>query len=460
MMLTATPISELVQKQREFFSTGKTQAIEFRQQKLQQLKQSLIDDESSIIEALKKDLGRANFETYLSEIRASKQEINYALKYLKKWTKTTKVSTPIEQFPANALICPQPRGVVLIISPWNYPLSLAMIPLIGAIAAGNCGIIKPSEMSPATSHIINEIIKKTFDSTYIAVIEGGSEISQQLLAQKFDYIFFTGSHSVGKIVMEAAAKQLMPVTLELGGKSPCIVDTKINLKETAKRIVWGKFINAGQTCVAPDYLLVNSQIKSELLPAIGQVITEFYGENPANSPDYARIISEKHFDRLSSFLREGKLVFGGQISREDLYISPTIIEQVSVDQSLMQEEIFGPILPVLEYQSLEEAIAFINQRPHPLALYLFSNDKEQQQQVIENTISGGICINDTVMHLGVLGLPFGGIGNSGIGNYHGKASFDTFSHYKSILKRSFWLETNLRFPPYQGKLKWLKFLLG
>lgn len=459
-MLIKTLVAELIQKQKAFFLTGKTQSIDFRQQQLKQLKQSLIDYEKDIINALDKDLKKAEFETYLSEIRATQEEINYALKNLKKWTKIQKVSTPIEQFPAKALIRPQPRGVVLIISPWNYPLSLAIIPLISAIAAGNCAIIKPSEMTPATSQIIVKIIEKTFDPDYVKAIEGGIKTSQELLAEKFDYIFFTGSPSIGKIVMEAAAKKLIPVTLELGGKSPCIVETEINLKETAKRIVWGKFLNAGQTCVAPDYLLVNRQIKSELLTAIGHAITEFYGDNPAQSPDYPRIINEKQFNRLCSLLNEGKIIFGGEINQEDYYIAPTVVDQVCLNSTLMQDEIFGPILPILDYDNLNGAIAFINERPHPLALYLFSNNKKHQEEIIKNTVSGGICINDTIMHLGIPALPFGGVGNSGMGNYHGKAGFDTFSHYKSILKRSFWFEPNLRFPPYRGKLKWLKFLFG
>ncbi|MGK7882870.1 MAG: aldehyde dehydrogenase family protein, partial [Crocosphaera sp.] len=369
-------------------------------------------------------------------------------------------STAIEQFPARAFIQSQPKGVVLIISPWNYPISLAIMPLIGAISAGNCAIIKPSELSPNTSNILEKIINNNFDNRYLKVIQGGKETSEKLLKEKWDHIFFTGSPSVGKIVMQAAAKKLTPVTLELGGKSPCIVDKNINIQETAKRIVWGKFLNAGQSCIAPDYLLVNRSIKSQLLEAITQRIKEFYGEDPSKSTDYGRIINQYHFKRLSSLLTSGNIIIGGKIRPEENYISPTIIDNISPEFPIMEDEIFGPILPILDYNELEEAINFINKRPKPLAIYLFSNDKNQEEIVIRNTRSGGVGINDTLMQYAVLTLPFGGIGKSGIGSYHGKASFETFSHYKSVLKRSFWLETNLRFPPYKGKLKWLKFILG
>ncbi|MDJ0509114.1 MAG: aldehyde dehydrogenase [Crocosphaera sp.] len=459
-MLKNETITMIVKEQYQYFLSGRTQSIIFRKQQLKKLKQLMIDYENEISEALYKDLGKSQFESYLAEIRIIKEEINYALKHLKKWLKSRSVSTPIEQFPATAFIQPQPKGVVLIISPWNYPFSLAVLPLIGAIAAGNCAIVKPSEISIHTSKLLEKIINNNFDSAYIKIVEGGKEISQKLLQEKFDHIFFTGSPSVGKIVMEAATKNLTPVTLELGGKSPCIVDKNINLKETAKRIIWGKFINAGQSCIAPDYLLVNQRIKSTLLEALCQAIQEFFGEEPSKSPDYGRIINEHHFKRLSALLQSGKIIIGGQFIPEMRYISPTIMDEVSANFPIMQEEIFGPILPIIDYKEIEEAITFINQRPKPLAIYLFSNDKKQQKIVIEKTISGAVCLNDTVMQYGVPQLPFGGIGNSGIGSYHGKASFDIFSHYKSVLNRSFWLETNLRFPPYKGKLKWFKRLLG
>ncbi len=363
-------------------------------------------------------------------------------------------------FPYSGRIQPEPLGVVLIISPWNYPFHLLISPLVGAIAAGNCAVLKPSEFAPYTSGLIANLIEKTFEPAYIAVVEGGVETSQTLLAEKFDYIFFTGGNAVGKIVMAAAAKHLTPVTLELGGKSPCLVDTEIDVEKTARRICWGKFINAGQTCIAPDYLLVNKKIKNSLLDSIKKCLLEFYGEHPANSPDYARIIHQNHFDRLVKFLQDGEILIGGETNRDELYISPTVIDKVSWEAPIMQEEIFGPILPVIEYTDIAEAIAKINSRPKPLALYLFSDNKDLQQQVLQSTSSGGVCLNDTLIQSGVPSLPFGGVGDSGIGSYHGKASFDTFSHYKSVVQNSFWLDLKWRYPPYEGKLSFLKRLIG
>jgi acyl-CoA reductase-like NAD-dependent aldehyde dehydrogenase len=349
---------------------------------------------------------------------------------------------------------------VLIISPWNYPFQLMISPLVGAIAAGNCAIIKPSELAANTSRIVTQITEKTFDPAYITSIEGGVETSQELLAEKFDHIFFTGGTKIGQIVMEAAAKHLTPVTLELGGKSPCIVDSNVHIEHAAKRIAWGKFINAGQTCIAPDYLLVDRTIKNDLLTSIKQCIQEFYGDDPAKSPDYGRIINQRHFERLASFLSEGQPYIGGQTNPEERYIAPTVIDGVDWDAPVMEEEIFGPILPVLEYSDLSEAIAKINERPKPLALYVFSKDQQKQERVLRETSSGGVCINDTVMQVGVSELPFGGVGSSGIGSYHGKASFDTFSHQKSVLKRSFLLDLDWRYAPYQGKLKLIKRIIG
>ncbi|WP_445636097.1 Aldehyde dehydrogenase [Nostoc sp. DSM 114161] len=452
-------ISEIIQHQREFFQTGKTKDINFRIEQLQKLKQAIIEHEQEIIEALQADLHKPVVETYLTEIAVIK-EIDYAIKHIKTWTKPKKAPVSLEFFSYSARIYPEPVGVVLIISPWNYPFQLAISPLVGAIAAGNCAIIKPSEIASHTSSIVAKIITKYFHQDYIAVVEGGVEASQKLLAEKFDRIFFTGGTAVGKIVMEAAAKHLTPVTLELGGKSPCIVDTDINVEYTARRITWGKFINAGQTCIAPDYLLVDKNIKKYLIDSLEKSLKEFYGDNPANSPDYARIISQKHFDRLSKFLEDGKVIVGGETKSSERYIAPTIIENVSLEDSVMQEEIFGPILPIIEYSDIAEAIALINSRPKPLALYLFSQNKSLQKRVLQETSSGGVCINDTIMHVGVTSLPFGGVGDSGIGNYHGKASFDTFSHHKSVLQNSFWLDLKWRYAPYQNKLPLIKKLLG
>ncbi|MEQ8753788.1 MAG: aldehyde dehydrogenase [Coleofasciculus sp. G1-WW12-02] len=457
-MLTQVPVTDIIRKQRDFFATLQTKDVKWRMEQLKRLKQAVVDDQEAIINAVKADLGRPEFEAYF-EIAAI-TEINYAIKHLKSWVKPKKVAVGLEQFPASAKIYPEPLGVVLIISPWNYPFQLLISPLVGAIAAGNCAILKPSEISTHTSAAIANLIHKTFDPAYIALVEGDADTSKALLAEKFDHIFFTGGTAIGKIVMEAAAKHLTPVTLELGGKSPCIVDADTDLKDTAKRITWGKYLNAGQTCIAPDYLLVDRRIKSDLLTEVQKCVTDFYGQETEKSPDYARIISHRHFDRLVSMLKDGEIVIGGQTRPEDKYIAPTVIDGVSWDSPIMEEEIFGPILPVLEYSNFNDAIAQINARPKPLALYLFSKDKHKQQQVLQQTSSGGVCLNDTVMQFGVTTLPFGGVGDSGMGNYHGKASFDTFSHFKSVLKKGFWFDLNWRYPPYNSKLSLFKRIIG
>jgi acyl-CoA reductase-like NAD-dependent aldehyde dehydrogenase len=457
-MLTQAPVKDIIRKQREFFATSQTKDVEWRIEQLKRLKQAIVADQEAIVNAVKADLGRPDFEAYFEVAAIS--EINYAIKHLKSWVKPKRVSSGIEHFPASAKIYPEPVGVVLIIAPWNYPFQLMISPLAGAIAAGNCAVLKPSEIAANTSKVIADLIQKTFDPAYIAVVEGGVETSQQLLEEKFDHIFFTGGTAIGKIVMQAAAKHLTPVTLELGGKSPCIVDSDVDLKYTARRITWGKYLNAGQTCIAPDYLLVHSPIKSQLLTEIKKCASEFYGDDPAQSPDYARLISRRHFERLEPLLNDGEIVIGGQTKPEEKYIAPTVLDQVTWESPIMQEEIFGPILPVLEYTDLKDAIAQINARPKPLALYLFSKDKHKQQQVLQETSSGGVCINDTVMQVGLSTLPFGGVGDSGIGSYHGKASFDAFSHYKSVLKKGFRFDPDWRYPPYKDKLSLLKRIIG
>ena len=455
MLITEnSAIKETLSDQRQYFATGATKNLDFRIEQLKKLKAAIKEREPEIIQALNQDLGKPELEAYIE--LAVLQDINEAIKNLKSWAKPKKVKTPLTQFPASAYIQSEPLGVVLIISPWNYPFSLMIAPLIGAIAAGNCAIVKPSEVSGQTSKILCQIINQTFAPEYISSIPGGVEVSQALLAEKFDHIFFTGGTKIGKIVMEAAGKNLTPVTLELGGKSPCIVDTDIDLKTAARRITWGKFLNAGQTCIAPDYLLVNKAIKDSLIAEIKNCLQEFYGDDPAISPDLARIVNQKQFERLSSLLAEGKILVGGQTNSEELYIAPTLISDVTLDSEVMAEEIFGPILPILEYEKLEDAIAIINQYPKPLALYLFSTDKQKQTQVLENTSSGGVCLNDTIMQVGVNSLPFGGVGESGIGAYHGKYSFDTFSHAKSVLKKSFRFDLDWRYPPYRDKLDLFK----
>ena len=447
--LIATPIPVLVQQQREFFSTEQTQEIAFRLGQLAKLKQAIIDRQEAILQASKADLGRPAFEAYF-EI-ATLSEINLAIKNLKTWAKPRRVKSPIDQFPASAWIQPDPLGVVLIIGPWNYPFQLIMSPLVGAIAAGNCALLKPSEHAPHTSRLVAKLIADTFDPSYVAVVEGDASVSQQLLAEKFDHIFFTGGTEIGRIVMAAAAQHLTSVTLELGGKSPCIVDSDIHLDRAAKRIVWGKLINTGQTCIAPDYLLVHRQIKTDLITRIKHYIQEFYGENPAQSPDYGRIIHDRHFERLITFLDRGEIILGGEYNLDERYLAPTLIDGVTWDDPVMREEIFGPILPILTYDELEAAISQVNARPKPLALYFFSRDRQKQERILQATSSGGVCLNDTVMQVGVNTLPFGGVGESGIGSYHGKASFDTFSHFKSVLKRKFWLDLGWRYAPYTAQ---------
>jgi acyl-CoA reductase-like NAD-dependent aldehyde dehydrogenase len=458
-MLVQLEISEIIRQQRLFFATGKTKDVSFRLEQLKVLRKTVLDNQAAILQALKADLNKPTFEAYATEIGVLK-EIDYTIKHLKSWTKPKKVASTPEQFPSEAVIYPEPLGVVLIIAPWNYPFQLTLSPLVGAIAAGNCAILKPSELAPHTSRAIADIFQKNFDKSYIAVVEGGVETSQELLKEKFDHIFFTGGTAVGKIIMEAAAKHLTPVTLELGGKSPCIVDADINLEHTARRIAWGKFINSGQTCIAPDYLLVDKTIKKDLIENIKNCLKEFYGDRPENNPDYGRIINQKQLARLTAFLNNGEIIVGGKINPETLYIAPTLIDNVSLDAPIMQEEIFGPILPIVEYNNLSEAIGIVNSQPKPLALYLFSKNKDYQEKILRETSSGGVCINDTVMQVGIPDLPFGGVGFSGIGSYHGKASFDTFSHQKSVLKKSFLFDPKWRYAPYKGKLDLLKKIIG
>lgn len=459
-MLTQSVTAKTVSNQRLFFNKHQTKKISFRIEQLKLLKQAILDNEAAITKALKADLNKSELESYVTEIGICLEEIKYALKHIRSWVKPKKVRTPLPYLPASSKVYSEPLGVVLVIGAWNYPLQLIISPLIGAIAAGNCVIIKPSEIAVNTSTLLAEIIPKYFDSSFISVVEGGKEVTGQLLEEKFDHIFFTGSTQVGKIIMSAAAKQLTPVTLELGGKSPCIVDADTYLEYTARRIVWGKFLNAGQTCVAPDYLLVDRKIKKDLLEHLKQIIQEFYGTTPETSPDYARIINQHHFQRLCELLKTGEIVVGGDTNPSNYYIAPTVIDAVSPEEGVMQEEIFGPILPVIEYTNLSEAIAFVNAKPKPLALYFFSNNKQHQNQVLQETASGGACINDTIVQMAFPGLPFGGVGDSGIGRYHGKTSFETFSHQRSVLHKSFWLDVKLRYAPYKGKLKFLKWLIG
>ena len=452
-------VQRVLNRQREFFNTGQTKQLSFRLQKLKALRQAVVDWQPKILDALYADLRKCEFEAYATEIGVIR-EIDHAIKHMKRWAKPTRVSPSLSMFPATGKIVPEPLGVVLIISPWNYPFQLMISPLVGAIAAGNCAILKPSEIAPQTSRVVAELVQATFDPSYITVIEGGVETSQALLAEPYDHLFFTGGAAIGRIVMESAAKHLTPVTLELGGKSPCIVDSDIHLEHAARRILWGKFLNAGQTCIAPDYLMVHEPLKPALTAALVTTLKEFYGNDPAESPDYPRMVSDRHFQRVSRLLESGNVIIGGETDASDRYIAPTLIDEVSPEDSVMQEEIFGPILPILTYETLDEAIAFVNARPKPLALYIFSRNDAVQQRVIDSTSSGTVCVNDTVMQVGVSDLPFGGVGQSGMGSYHGKAGFDTFSHHKSVLNNPFWLDLNWRYAPYAGKLDLLKKVIG
>ena len=459
-MLTASTssldIKEIIAKQRAFFGTGQTKSIEFRRAQLQKLTQLIKEHEQKILDAVYADLRKPAIEAFGSEILVTLSEIKFVLKHLKDWMKPQKVATPINLFPSSSYIYAEPLGVVLIVAPWNYPFALTIQPLIGAIAAGNCAILKPSEHTPHTSKAIADMINANFDPNFITAIEGGIDINQALLAEKFDHIFFTGGTAIGKIVMEAAAKHLTPVTLELGGKSPCIVDDDCNLETTAKRIIWGKFYNAGQTCVAPDYLLVQKSIKPALIEKLLECVKTFFGEDPQQSADFGRIVNHRQFDRLVNLLDDGKILIGGHSDRGDRFIAPTIIDQVSPNSKIMADEIFGPILPILEYDQISEAIAFVNAQPKPLALYLFSSNKSNQERILQEISFGGGCFNDTIMHLGNPELPFGGVGNSGMGCYHGKSTFDTFTHRKSVLKNSFRFDLKWRYPPYTMTLETLK----
>ena len=456
---TAPPISaSTLQAQRDFFASGQTRSVAFRIEQIEKLKQAILQRQDAIVEAAKADLGRPEFEGYF-EVGVL-AELSYVLKHLKSWAKPQKVNVPLAQMPGSAWVQSEPLGCVLIIGPWNYPFQLVISPLIGAIAAGNCAIIKPSEIAPATSRVVAELIRDIYPPEFVTVQEGGVEVAQALLAEKFDHIFFTGGTRVGQIVMEAAAKQLTPVTLELGGKSPCIVDKNSDLKVAAKRIVWGKYLNAGQTCVAPDYLVVHEDVKPAFLVILQDIIRDRYGDNPIQSPDFSRLVSDDQFDRVAALMEGEDILIGGQTNREERFIAPTVLNNVSWDSPIMQEEIFGPVLPVLSYSDIADVTKAINARPKPLALYIFTRDAALQECILSATSSGGVCINDVFLHIAVWGMPFGGVGQSGIGAYHGKTSFDTFSHQKSVLKKPFWMDIDWRYPPYASKLDFFKKMIS
>jgi len=454
----AATASDLVGRLRTNFESGRTRPLGHRLKQLEGLERFLKDREAEIERALHDDMGRPAFEAYPSEIALILAEIVLARKKLRKWTRPERVSTAIACQPGRSYIYREPLGVVLIIGPWNYPLQLLLLPLVGAIAAGNCTVLKPSELAPATSSLIANRLPEYLDPGSVGVAPGGVAETTALLEERFDYIFFTGGETVGRIVMQAAAKHLTPVTLELGGKSPCIVDRNTDLLVAARRIIWGKFYNAGQTCVAPDYVLAHKEIEEPLLAQMKKTLHDFFGDDPHSVGDYGRIINDRHYDRLMKLLEgSGEIVTGGTGFPADRYIAPTILRNPPTEAPVMAGEIFGPILPVLKVQDADHAIAFVNARAKPLALYLFSNDSAVQAKVLERTSSGGVTINHTLLHLTNTALPFGGVGSSGMGAYHGQATFETFSHRKSVLVKRTWLDPWFFYPPYnESKKRWVR----
>lgn len=460
MKMTEQEIKRIVERQREFFYTGTTLDINYRIQALKKLKTCIRLHENEINDALQKDLGKSSFEGYMCETGLVLSEITYMLKHIRAFAKEKTVRTPLAQFPSRSFCKPSPYGTVLIMSPWNYPFLLTLDPLVDAIAAGNTVVLKPSAYSPFTSEIIGKIIRECFEEPYAAVITGGRAENACLLREHFDYIFFTGSQRVGKEVMRHASEHLTPVTLELGGKSPCIVEKSADIRLAAKRIVFGKFLNCGQTCVAPDYIYCDKDIKNALTEEIRKQIRKQFGENPLTNKAYGKIINEKHFQRISELIDENKVVCGGRTDSKALKIEPTVMDSVTFEDKVMQEEIFGPLLPVLTYESLEQAINKINSMAHPLALYIFTNDKETARKITSRCSFGGGCINDTIIHLATSEMGFGGFGESGMGAYHGIDGFRTFSHYKSIVDKKTWLDLPMRYQPYKERnRKLIRFFL-
>ncbi len=454
-------IRETLESQRAFFATGKTKDITFRKEQLKKLRQAILDHEQEIYDALYADFRKSKFETFETEIGTVLNELKDAIKNVKKWSRVKKARTPLTHLPAKSRIYSDPYGVVLIIAPWNYPFNLLMAPLLGAISAGNCAMVKTAPASANTSAIIKKILTSIYPEDYVAVFEGGRSVNGALLDEEFDYICFTGGAEVGRIVLQAAAKNLTPCTLELGGKSPCIVADDANLKIAARRIVWGKFLNCGQTCVAPDYLLVSNNVKTKLFELMLKEIKKFYGDNPKASEDFPRIITDSHFERISKLLSSGDVLTGGETDAKTRYIAPTILDNVSLDDPVMQEEIFGPVLPTITIDSIDDAISIINARPKPLALYTFTRSKKTKLKILKETSCGGGCVNDTLMHFANGHFPFGGVGMSGMGAYHGEASFTTFSHQKSIVEKSNFFDNPFRYAPYSDLgVKILKMFMG
>nr|WP_166244324.1 aldehyde dehydrogenase [Paenibacillus turpanensis] len=452
-------IPSVLERQRQFLAGGAAREISYRRRALERLAEAVRRHEAAIIEAMRQDFRKPEFETYATEIGFLLSEIRHALKHLDEWSRPVKVKTPVTHFGSASYIHSEPFGVVLVIAPWNYPVNLSLGPVIGAIAAGNCVVLKPSELTPHTSEVVAELCRDAFEPEHVCVVQGDAETSQALLRERFDYIFFTGSTRIGQLVMEAAAKQLTPVTLELGGKSPCLVHGDAQLELSAKRIAWGKFLNAGQTCVAPDYLFVQRGVKPKLLEALARHAAELYGADVLRDGSrFAGIVSEGHYARLTGLLAatRGRIVYGGSGDAEARVLAPTIVDEVGWDDPLMEDELFGPILPVVVYDELEEALAMIRSRPKPLALYVFTESDAVQRRVTDTVSFGGGCVNDTIMHIASPYLPFGGVGASGIGSYHGKASFDLFSHRKSVLRQTSRFDIPFRYPNAKNALQWMK----
>ena len=452
--------SDIIKLQQDFFNTNKTKSIKFRIEQLKKFRKILKDNEQLLYDAIDKDFGKSKYETYITELSLVYHEINLAIKKVRKWSRSKYVWTNLVNFPGKSRIIPEPFGNTLVIGAWNYPYQLTLIPAITALAAGNTVILKPSEIAVYTSAVMTKLINENFDAGLLYVKEGGVKETTELLDHRFDKIFFTGSTAVGRIVMQAAANHLTPVTLELGGKSPVFVLPDASLKMTAKRIAWGKFLNAGQTCVAPDYVMVHKDIKDKFLLEMKRQIGIIHGGKPKGNETYVRIINKSHFDRLNKLIHLDKIYCGGETDEEHLYMSPTILDNISFDDKVMEDEIFGPILPVIEFEDLDDAIAKVKTRPNPLALYVFTKKRNIKERLIKEISFGGGTVNDTVLHLSNSKLPFGGKGFSGTGNYHGKAGFDTFSHKKSILFKGLWFEPFLKYAPYNTwKMKLLRWII-
>lgn len=448
--MTEQEIKDILQQQNHFFSSGKTIPAEFRLKQLESLKEAMIRHEADLAAALKEDLGKSRMESYMCEIGLTLSELTWMQKHLRSLMRSKRVSTPAAQFAAKSFRSPSPYGTVLIMSPWNYPVLLTLDPLIDAIAAGNTAVVKPSAYAPCTFDVMKTMIEECFPAHYVAVVDGGRAENQALLQQRFDMIFFTGGKTVGREILRHAAEYLTPVTLELGGKSPCIVDSTAKIRLAAKRIVFGKYLNCGQTCVAPDYILCDKRIRDELITAILAEIEKQFGKEPLKNPNYGKIINEKHFERILGLINGEKLVYGGQSEPESLRIAPTVLNNITWDDAVMGEEIFGPLLPILTFDTLDEALDTVESHPHPLALYFFSEDKAAQKKVLDTCRFGGGCINDTIIHLATSDMPFGGVGESGMGSYHGRVGFETFSHYRSIVDKKTWMDLPIRYQKYTG----------